>query len=112
MAPQPDGTARCSNGREIEAHQRRRNRAGASAPSADGSLFVGDKGMMTTGTYGEETRLMPMDKMKSYEFPPELLTRSPGYATIAIGFAPAKAASPRAPISAWLARSSSGWCWP
>ncbi len=46
-------------------------------PSADGSLFVGDKGMLTTGTYGEDTRLVPMDKMQEYHFPPELLTRPP-----------------------------------
>jgi len=45
----------------------------------DGSLFIGDKGMLTTGTYGEETRLVPMDKMKDYKFPAELLTRSPGH---------------------------------
>jgi hypothetical protein len=35
--------------------------------------------MITTGTYGEHTRLVPMEKMKDYEFPPELLTRSPGH---------------------------------
>jgi hypothetical protein len=45
----------------------------------DGSLFIGDKGMLTTGTYGEETRLLPMEKMQDYKFPPELLTRSPGH---------------------------------
>ena len=28
-------------------------------PTPDGSLFVGDKGMLTTGTYGEVTRLHP-----------------------------------------------------
>src|SRR5262245_16874158 len=26
---------------------------------ADGSLFIGEKGMITTGTYGENTRLVP-----------------------------------------------------
>jgi predicted dehydrogenase len=45
----------------------------------NGSLFVGDKGMITTGTYGEWTRLIPVEKMRDYEFPPELLTRSPGH---------------------------------
>ena len=48
-------------------------------PSPDGSLFIGDKGMITTGTYGEETRLLPVEKMKDYHFPPQLLTRSPGH---------------------------------
>jgi predicted dehydrogenase len=47
--------------------------------SPDGSLFIGDKGMLTTGTYGEDTRLLPVEKMKDYKFPPELLTRSPGH---------------------------------
>jgi len=48
-------------------------------PEPDGSLFVGDKGMITTGTYGEQTRLIPVEKMRDYEFPPEYLTRSPGH---------------------------------
>jgi hypothetical protein len=45
----------------------------------NGSLFVGDKGMITTGTYGEWTRLVPVEKMKDFEFPPEFLPRSPGH---------------------------------
>ena len=49
------------------------------APGRNGSLFIGDKGMITTGTYGEYTRLVPASKMKDYEFPPALLTRSPGH---------------------------------
>jgi hypothetical protein len=48
-------------------------------PTPDGSLFIGDKGMITTGTYGEQTRLVPMEKMADYHFPPPLLTRSPGH---------------------------------
>jgi hypothetical protein len=48
-------------------------------PKPNGSLFIGDKGMLTTGTYGENTRLIPVDKMKDYSFPPQLLTRSPGH---------------------------------
>src|SRR4051794_13666375 len=48
-------------------------------PTPDGSLFVGDKGMLTTGTYGEVTRLIPVEKMKDYRMPPPLLTRSPGH---------------------------------
>ena len=48
-------------------------------PQPDGSLFVGDKGMLTTGTYGELTRLLPVEKMKDYRMPPPLLTRSPGH---------------------------------
>ena len=48
-------------------------------PKPDGSLFVGDKGMLTTGTYGDMTRLIPVEKMKDYRMPPPLLTRSPGH---------------------------------
>ncbi len=48
-------------------------------PSPDGSVFVGDKGMLTTGTYGEVTRLLPVEKMKDYRMPPPMLTRSPGH---------------------------------
>ena len=48
-------------------------------PPPDGSLFIGDKGMITTGTYGEQTRLIPVEKMRDYQFPPEFLTRSPGH---------------------------------
>jgi hypothetical protein len=45
----------------------------------NGSLFKGEKGMITTGTYGEWTRLLPVERMKDYEFPPEFLPRSPGH---------------------------------
>jgi len=48
-------------------------------PSPDGSVFIGDKGILTTGTYGEVTRLLPVEKMKDYKMPPPLLTRSPGH---------------------------------
>jgi hypothetical protein len=46
---------------------------------SNGSLFVGDKGMITTGTYGEWTRLVPMDRMREYKWTPEFLKRSPGH---------------------------------
>ena len=48
-------------------------------PKPDGSAFIGDKGILTTGTYGDDTRLIPVEKMQDYRFPPELLTRSPGH---------------------------------
>jgi hypothetical protein len=48
-------------------------------PTPDGSVFLGDKGVMTTGTYGEVTRLLPVEKMKDYRMPAPLLTRSPGH---------------------------------
>ena len=51
----------------------------ARTPSSNGSLFVGDKGMLTTGTYGEDTRLIPVSRMADYKFPDKVLTRSPGH---------------------------------
>ncbi len=54
-------------------------RMAQASPSSNGSLFVGDKGFITTGTYGENTRLVPSDKMKDYKMPAPLLTRSPGH---------------------------------
>ena len=45
----------------------------------NGSLFKGSKGMITTGTYGEWTRLLPVEQMRDYEFPAEFLPRSPGH---------------------------------
>jgi predicted dehydrogenase len=46
---------------------------------SNGSLFVGEKGFITTGTYGQYTRLLPAERMKDYKFPPQFLTRSPGH---------------------------------
>ena len=51
----------------------------AAGQGSNGSLFVGDKGLITTATYGEMTRLVPMEKMKDYKMPPQFLTRSPGH---------------------------------
>ena len=45
--------------------------------SNNGSLFVGDKGFITTGTYGEGTRLVPSERMKDYKFPTPVLKRAP-----------------------------------
>lgn len=45
--------------------------------SYNGSLFIGDKGFITTGTYGENTRLLPADRMKDYKFPTPVLRRAP-----------------------------------
>jgi hypothetical protein len=56
-----------------------KNDPDAKTPTPDGSVFIGDKGMMTTGTYGEQTRLIPVEKMRDYKFPAEYLTRSPGH---------------------------------
>jgi predicted dehydrogenase len=45
----------------------------------NGSVFIGEKGIVTTGCYGERTRLMPDEKMKDYRMPAPVLTRSPGH---------------------------------
>jgi len=64
---------------DYEKFQAAKSAPNAEVPTPDGSLFIGDKGMITTGTYGEETRLIPVEKMKDYQFPQPLLTRSPGH---------------------------------
>jgi len=43
----------------------------------NGSLFMGSKGMVTTGCYGEHTRLVPASRMADYRLPPQTLTRCP-----------------------------------
>jgi predicted dehydrogenase len=45
----------------------------------NGSLYIGEKGFLTTGTYSDDTRLVPAERMKDYKFPAKLLTRSPGH---------------------------------
>ena len=45
----------------------------------NGSLFIGSKGMVSTGCYGERTRLAPAAKMLDYKLPEPVLTRSPGH---------------------------------
>ncbi len=45
----------------------------------NGSLFIGDKGIATTGTYGDGTRLLPDEVMKDYKLPEPILSRSPGH---------------------------------
>ena len=45
----------------------------------NGSVLIGDKGMVTTGCYGERTRLVPVAKMSDYKLPAPSLTRSPGH---------------------------------
>jgi hypothetical protein len=47
----------------------------------NGSLFIGDKGMVTTGCYGENTRLVPASKMADYKMPSQVLPRCPGPAS-------------------------------
>jgi predicted dehydrogenase len=72
--PRPASTKQLSARDEKEAHWMSLINTGT-----NGSLFVGDKGMITTGTYGEWTRLLPVEKMRDYEFPAEFLPRSPGH---------------------------------
>jgi hypothetical protein len=43
----------------------------------NGSLFVGDDGYATTGTYGGGTRLLPEERMKDYEMPEPFIPRVP-----------------------------------
>jgi hypothetical protein len=56
--------------------------AGAAArrpDQANGAVFIGDKGILTTDTYAANVRLLPAARMKDYRVPPQLLSRSPGH---------------------------------
>jgi predicted dehydrogenase len=48
-------------------------------PLSNGAVFVGDKGYLTTDTYGANVRLLPLERHKEYKLPPQFLTRSPGH---------------------------------
>ena len=48
-------------------------------PQNNGVVFVGDKGFMTTDTYADNTRLLPLSRHQEYKPPSQLLTRSPGH---------------------------------
>ncbi len=63
----------------FEAYQALRSNPNARPVTPNGSVFIGDKGLLTTGTYGEQTRLLPVAKMADYRMPEPLLTRSPGH---------------------------------
>ena len=58
--------------------------ASAGAPGrrpdqANGAIFIGDKGILTTDTYAGTARLLPAARNDEYKLPPQLLTRSPGH---------------------------------
>lgn len=46
---------------------------------ANGAVFIGDKGILTTDTYAGSVRLLPSERMEDFEKPPRFLTRSPGH---------------------------------
>ena len=45
----------------------------------EGAVFVGEKGFLTTDSYGSSVRLLPKARHDAYKLPPEVLTRSPGH---------------------------------
>jgi hypothetical protein len=56
-----------------------RGGGGLALPPREGVVFVGDKGYMTTDTYGASVRLLPLARHEAYKLPPQSLTRSPGH---------------------------------
>jgi hypothetical protein len=77
--PRPPDTGFVGGVFDYEAFQKVLEDPNPRIPKPDGSVFIGDKGIITTGTYGSETRLIPVEKMKDYKFPEKFLTRSPGH---------------------------------
>ena len=45
----------------------------------NGAVFIGEKGILTTDSYGANVRLLPAARMTDYKLPPQILTRSPGH---------------------------------
>jgi len=54
--------------------------AGRRLSVSDGGavIFMGSKGILTCGTYGDNPRLIPEEKMKSFKRPQKTIPRSPG----------------------------------
>src|SRR5260370_4529698 len=79
--PRPERASSGFVGRvfDWESFEAVKNASDVQVPKPDGSLFIGDKGMLTTGTYGEQTRLIPVDKMTDYKFPQQPLARRTGH---------------------------------
>ncbi|MGQ9635196.1 MAG: Gfo/Idh/MocA family oxidoreductase [Bryobacteraceae bacterium] len=46
---------------------------------ANGAVFIGTKGILTTDTYGASVRILPASRMEGYQPPPKWLSRSPGH---------------------------------
>jgi hypothetical protein len=44
----------------------------------NGSLFIGSEGMLLCGTYGENPKLLPEEKMREFTWPEQVLPRVPG----------------------------------
>jgi hypothetical protein len=45
----------------------------------NGSIFYGDKGVLTCGCYGDSPRLLPKEKMKDFQKPPRSIPSSAGH---------------------------------
>ncbi|MBW7996473.1 MAG: Gfo/Idh/MocA family oxidoreductase [Candidatus Glassbacteria bacterium] len=46
---------------------------------ANGAVFIGEKGILTTDSYAGHVRLLPSERMQDFRNPPKFLTRSPGH---------------------------------
>jgi hypothetical protein len=44
----------------------------------NGSLFIGERGKIISGVYGEKPRLLPESRMADYTRPPQTVPRVPG----------------------------------
>ena len=44
----------------------------------NGTIYIGDKGVMQTGCYGEGARILPEEKHKAFPAPPQTLPRNKG----------------------------------
>jgi hypothetical protein len=73
----PAATTRA--GRQAKSSAQARNARAPQREDMNGCVFVGDKGILTTDTYGMNVRLLPQSRHNEYKLPPQLLSRSPGH---------------------------------
>lgn len=52
---------------------------GRDLPRSGGSLIVGDQGAVLSGSWSESPRIIPEQKMRQYEQPPQTIPRSQGH---------------------------------
>ncbi len=52
---------------------------GGGGALSNGAVFIGEKGVITTDTYGARVRLLPEARNKDYKLPAQWLSRSPGH---------------------------------
>ena len=75
----PGGAAGGQRGQDGGAGRPARAGGFGGGPGSNGAVYIGEKGILTTDTYGANVRLLPESRQKESKVPPQYLTRSPGH---------------------------------